>query len=465
MDGKTKVGINGFGRIGRQVFRTISERHPDTLEVVAINDLTDAATNAHLFKYDSTYGVYPGSVTPKGADLEIDGRTVRVFSERNPADLKWADEGVEIVIESTGIFTDADKAAGHLQGGAKKVIISAPAKGEDITLVLGVNEDQYDSATHNVVSNASCTTNCVAPMAKVLNDSFGIEQALMSTIHAYTNDQSILDQVHSDLRRSRAAANSIIPTTTGAAKAVTLVIPELAGRIDGMAYRVPVITGSVTDLTATLSKPASVDDVNEAFRSVSDGAMKGILGYSDEPLVSVDYIGNPNSCTIDGLSTALTGRRLREGRRLVRQRVGLLEPNRRPGELHSRQRLLTTAFPLRHPAALEAPSLCVRGARTAIGPADSGRVGNFPPRAGEYLYAWAYNLSQLRYLGRKVVTRVRCRGYGSRFKKKWESAKSRQETGNDDHPRSGNYYGHKWPSRFAGFQGWAGTRPRMERRR
>ena len=307
MNGKTKVGINGFGRIGRQVFRTISERHPDTLEVVAINDLTDAATNAHLFKYDSTYGIYPGSVVPKGDDLEIDGRTVRVFSERNPADLPWAGEGVEIVIESTGIFTDGDKAAGHLQGGARKVIISAPAKGEDITLVLGVNEDQYDPASHNVLSNASCTTNCVAPMAKVLNDSFGIEHALMSTIHAYTNDQSILDQVHSDLRRSRAAANSIIPTTTGAAKAVTLVIPELAGRIDGMAYRVPVITGSVTDLTASLSKSASVDDVNEAFRSASSGAMKDVLGYSEEPLVSVDYIGNPNSCTIDGLSTAVTG--------------------------------------------------------------------------------------------------------------------------------------------------------------
>ncbi len=308
MNGKTKVGINGFGRIGRQVFRTISERHPDTLEVVAINDLTDAATNAHLFKYDSTYGVYPGDVTPRGDDLEIDGRTVKVFSERNPADLKWAGEGVEIVIESTGIFTDGDKAAGHLEGGAKKVIISAPAKGEDITLVLGVNEDQYDPASHNVLSNASCTTNCVAPMAKVLNDAFGIEHALMSTIHAYTNDQSILDQVHSDLRRARAAANSIIPTTTGAAKAVTLVIPELAGRIDGMAYRVPVITGSVTDLTASLSKSASVDDVNEAFKSASSsGAMKDVLGYSDEPLVSVDYIGNPNSCTIDGLSTAVTG--------------------------------------------------------------------------------------------------------------------------------------------------------------
>ncbi len=307
MDGKTKVGINGFGRIGRQVFRTISERHPDTLSVVAVNDLTDASTNAHLFKYDSTYGVYPGTVEAPGGDLEIDGRTVKVFSERDPAALDWSGVGAEIVIESTGIFTDAGKAGGHLNGGAKKVIISAPAKGEDITLVLGVNQDRYDPAKHTVVSNASCTTNCVAPMVKALHDAFGIEHALMSTIHAYTNDQSILDQVHSDLRRSRAAANSIIPTTTGAAKAVTLVIPELAGRIDGMAYRVPVITGSVTDLTATLGKPASVEEVNDAFKSVAKGTMKGILEYSDEPLVSVDYIGNPSSCTIDGLSTAMTG--------------------------------------------------------------------------------------------------------------------------------------------------------------
>ncbi len=304
---KVKVGINGFGRIGRQVFRTISERHPDTLEVVAINDLGDAATNAHLFKYDSTYGVYSGSVEASGDDLIIDGRTIKVFSERNPADLKWGDAGVELVVESTGIFTDATKAAGHLNGGAKKVIISAPAKNEDITVVLGVNQDDYDPSQHKVISNASCTTNCVAPMAKVLHDDFGIESALMSTIHAYTNDQRILDQVHSDLRRARAAANSIIPTTTGAAKAVTQVIPELTGRIDGMAYRVPVITGSVTDLTCKLERTASAGEINEAFKTASANGLKGVLGVSDEPLVSVDYIGNPNSCTIDALSTAAVG--------------------------------------------------------------------------------------------------------------------------------------------------------------
>jgi glyceraldehyde 3-phosphate dehydrogenase len=305
---KTKVGINGFGRIGRQVFRTISERHGDTLEVVAINDLGDAATNAHLFKFDSTYGRYAGTVEAKDGALIIDGLNIASFSERNPSQIKWADVGVEIVIESTGFFTDATKAAGHLTGGAKKVIISAPAKNEDLTVVLGVNQDQYDPSVHNVVSNASCTTNCVAPMAKVLHDRFGIESALMSTIHAYTNDQKILDQVHDDLRRSRAAANSIIPTTTGAAKAVTLVIPELKGKIDGMAYRVPVITGSVTDLTVKLTKNASLADVNEAYRqaSMSDN-FHHILGYSDEPLVSVDYIGNSNSCTIDSLATSAIG--------------------------------------------------------------------------------------------------------------------------------------------------------------
>ncbi|MDA0595618.1 MAG: type I glyceraldehyde-3-phosphate dehydrogenase [Chloroflexi bacterium] len=305
---KTKVGINGFGRIGRQVFRTISERHGDTLEVVAINDLGDAATNAHLFKFDSTYGRYAGTVEAKDGALIIDGRNIASFSERDPSQIKWADVGVEIVIESTGFFTDATKAAGHLTGGAKKVIISAPAKNEDLTVVLGVNDDQYNPSSHNIVSNASCTTNCVAPMAKVLNDSFGIESALMSTIHAYTNDQNILDQVHSDLRRSRAAASSIIPTTTGAAKAVTLVIPELKGKIDGMAYRVPVITGSVTDLTVKLTKNASLADVNEAYREASmKGSLHHILGYSDEPLVSVDYIGNPNSCTIDSLATSAVG--------------------------------------------------------------------------------------------------------------------------------------------------------------
>ena len=305
---KTKVGINGFGRIGRQVFRTISERHGDTLEVVAINDLGDAATNAHLFKFDSTYGRYAGTVEAKDGALIIDGRNIASFSERDPSQIKWADVGVEIVIESTGFFTDATKAAGHLSGGAKKVIISAPAKNEDLTVVLGVNDDQYNPSSHNIVSNASCTTNCVAPMAKVLHDNFGIESALMSTIHAYTNDQKILDQNHDDLRRSRAAANSIIPTTTGAAKAVTLVIPELKGKIDGMAYRVPVITGSVTDLTVKLTKNASLADVNEAYREASmKGSLHHILGYSDEPLVSVDYIGNPNSCTIDSLATSAVG--------------------------------------------------------------------------------------------------------------------------------------------------------------
>lgn len=305
---KTKIGINGFGRIGRQVFRTISERHGDTLEVVAINDLGDAATNAHLFKFDSTYGRYSGTVEAKDGGLIIDDREITSFSERDPSKINWGDVGVDLVIESTGFFTDATKAAGHLEGGAKKVIISAPAKNEDLTVVLGVNDSQYDPSAHNVISNASCTTNCVAPMAKVLHDSFGIESALMSTIHAYTNDQKILDQVHEDLRRARAAANSIIPTTTGAAKAVTLVIPELEGKIDGMAYRVPVITGSVTDLTVKLESKASLEDVNEAFRqaSMSDG-LHGILGYSDEPLVSVDYIGNSNSCTIDSLATSAVG--------------------------------------------------------------------------------------------------------------------------------------------------------------
>jgi glyceraldehyde 3-phosphate dehydrogenase len=305
---KTKVGINGFGRIGRQVFRTITERHGDSLEVVAVNDLGDAATNAHLFKFDSTYGRYSGTVEEENGALKIDGRTITSFSERDPSKIEWGDVGAEIVIESTGFFTDANQASGHLGGTVKKVIISAPAKNEDITVVLGVNDSQYDPSAHNVISNASCTTNCVAPMAKVLHDSFGIESALMSTIHAYTNDQNILDQLHSDLRRARAAANSIIPTTTGAAKAVTIVIPELEGKIDGMAYRVPVITGSVTDLTVKLTRNASLADVNEAYRqaSMSDG-LHGILGYSDEPLVSVDYIGNANSCTIDSLATSAVG--------------------------------------------------------------------------------------------------------------------------------------------------------------
>jgi len=302
---KTRVGINGFGRIGRQVFRTISERHGETLEVAAINDLGNVTTNAHLLKFDSAYGRYSGTVESGNGALMIDGRTIHSSSERDPSEIRWGDVGVDIVVESTGFFTDATKAAGHLQGGANKVIISAPAKNEDLTVVIGVNDEQYDPTVHKVVSNASCTTNCVAPMAKVLHDTFGIESALMSTIHAYTNDQSILDRNHDDLRRARAAANSIIPTTTGAAKAVTLVIPELKGKIDGIAYRVPVITGSVTDLAVKLTNNASPREVNEAYRQASQKSLHGILGYSDEPLVSVDYIGNENSCTIDSLATSV----------------------------------------------------------------------------------------------------------------------------------------------------------------
>ncbi len=302
---RTKIGINGFGRIGRQVFRTISERHPDKLQVVAINDLANPQQQAHLLKYDSTYGRYDGDVEPGDGSLTINGEQITAFSERDPGQIPWSDAGADIVIESTGFFTDAGQASAHLGGSVKKVIISAPATNEDITIVLGVNQDEYDPAEHNVISNASCTTNCVAPMAKVLNDSFGIEHALMSTIHAYTNDQAILDQVHSDLRRARAAANSIIPTTTGAAKAVTLAIPELAGKIDGMAYRVPVITGSVTDLTVRLSKSVTADEVNDAFRAGEAGELNGVVHVSDEPLVSSDYIGDPHSCTIDALSTAV----------------------------------------------------------------------------------------------------------------------------------------------------------------
>ena len=308
---RTKIGINGFGRIGRQVFRTISQRHPDKLQVVAINDLANPQQQAHLLKYDSTYGRYDGEVEIVEDALIINGETITVFSERDPAKIPWSDTGVDIVIESTGFFTDATQASAHLsgdvRGDVRKVIISAPATNEDITIVLGVNDDQYDPAVHNVISNASCTTNCVAPMASVLNESFGIEHALMSTIHAYTNDQNILDQVHSDLRRARAAANSIIPTTTGAAKAVTLAIPELQGKIDGMAYRVPVITGSVTDLTVQLSQPATAQEINEAFRISAAGRLNGVIHVSDEPLVSADYIGDPHSCTIDALSTVVIG--------------------------------------------------------------------------------------------------------------------------------------------------------------
>ena len=303
----TRIGINGFGRIGRQVVRAAIERHPENLEVVAVNDLTDTETNAYLFKYDTNYGAYPGNVEATQDGVAIDGRVVKVLAEREPSNLPWGELGVEIVVESTGHFTDAGKAAGHLEGGAKKVIISAPAKGEDLTLVLGVNEDRYDAQKHNILSNASCTTNCVATMAHVLHDRFGIEQALMTTIHSYTNDQKILDQVHEDLRRSRAAAMNIIPTTTGAARAVGVVLPELRGKIHGMAFRVPTSTVSVTDLVAVIEKGASVTEINAVYKEASHNSLSGIMEYTEEPLVSSDFKRNPHSSIIDGPSTMSMG--------------------------------------------------------------------------------------------------------------------------------------------------------------
>jgi len=311
-----KIGINGFGRIGRQVLRAVNEYHPDSLEVVAVNDLFPTSTNAHLFKYDSNYGKYPGTVEVSEGDLIVDGERIKVFAESDPGKLPWADLGVEIVVESTGVFRDAkgDPAAGKpganvhiVQGGAKKVIISAPGKNVDLTLVLGVNDDEYDPAKHHIVSNASCTTNCLAPAAKVVHDNFVIKRALMTTIHAYTNGQRILDLAHKDMRRARAAGLSIIPTTTGAAKAVALVIPDLEGKFDGYALRVPTPTVSVVDFVAELEKSASVESVNAAFKAASEGPMQGILGYSEEPLVSIDYKGDPRSSIIDSLSTMMMG--------------------------------------------------------------------------------------------------------------------------------------------------------------
>jgi len=299
-----KVGINGFGRIGRQVFKAIHDLHPDKLEVVAVNDLTDSRTNAHLLKYDSTYGPFPGDIAATDDSISVDGQTIRVLAQRDPAAIPWQDLGVEIVVESTGLFTDAARARAHIDGGrAKKVIISAPAKGEDLTVVLGVNEHKYDPAQHHVVSNASCTTNCIGPVVKVLHDSFGLEKGFMTTIHAYTNDQVILDTVHKDLRRARSAGLNIIPTTTGAAKAVTLVMPEMKGRLDGMAFRVPTATVSVCDFVACVRRPVTVDDVNGAFRDAASESMRGILGYCDEPLVSSDFKGDPRSSIFDSLST------------------------------------------------------------------------------------------------------------------------------------------------------------------
>ena len=299
----TRIGINGFGRIGRQVLRATLERHADKLSVAAINDLTDAKTNAHLLKYDSTYGRYPGTVEAADDALIVNGKAIKVLAERDPASLPWGDLGVDIVIESTGLFTDAAKAANHVKAGAKKVIISAPANGEDFMVVLGVNDDQYDPKRHHVMSNASCTTNSVAPMMKVLNDAFTVRRGLMNTIHSYTNDQRILDQFHTDLRRARSAATNIIPTTTGAARACGVVIPELQGKIHGMSLRVPTATVSVTDLVADLGRKVTVEEVNAAFKEAAEGPLKGILEYADEPLVSSDFIGNPHSCILDSLST------------------------------------------------------------------------------------------------------------------------------------------------------------------
>ncbi len=303
-----KIGVNGFGRIGRNFLRAAKQRGVD-LDMVAVNDITDAATLAHLLKYDSVLGTYPGDVHVSDNGITVDGDELRVLAERDPANLPWKALGVEIVIESTGLFTSREKAAMHLEAGAQKVLISAPAKGEDITVVLGVNDDAYDPATHHVISNASCTTNCVAPMAKVLDDAFGLEQAFMTTIHAYTNDQAILDMPHKDLRRARAAAVNIIPTSTGAAKATGLVLPHLKGKLDGIAMRVPVPDGSVTDLVATVGRDVTVEDINAAFAAAAnEGALAGKLVYTEDPIVSSDIVGTPASCTFDSLSTMVMGR-------------------------------------------------------------------------------------------------------------------------------------------------------------
>ncbi|HWP62655.1 MAG TPA: type I glyceraldehyde-3-phosphate dehydrogenase [Candidatus Binatia bacterium] len=301
-----RVGINGFGRIGRQTLKALLERAPE-VEVVAVNDLVETSLNALLFKHDSTYGAYPGTVDHTEDSLVIDGRQIRVLKEADPANLPWRDLGVDIVVESTGRFTDAAKARAHLEAGAKKVIITAPAKGEDVTIVLGVNDAVYDPERHHIISNASCTTNCLAPAAKVVHDLCTIERGLMNTIHSYTNDQRILDVAHKDPRRARSAGQNIIPTTTGAAKALALVIPDLKGKFDGFSLRVPTPTVSVVDFTADVARPTSVEELNEAFRAAAAGPMKGILGVSDEPLVSSDFRGDSRSSIIDAQSTMVMG--------------------------------------------------------------------------------------------------------------------------------------------------------------
>jgi glyceraldehyde 3-phosphate dehydrogenase len=301
------VGINGFGRIGRNFYRALAAQGAD-VEIVGVNDLTDNATLAHLLKYDSILGRLDGDVKATDDAIVVGGKKIAALAERDPAKLPWGDLGADIVIESTGFFTDADKARGHLDAGARKVIISAPAKGEDATIVMGVNQDIYDPANHAIISNASCTTNCLAPMAKVINDTFGIENGLMTTIHAYTNDQVILDYPHKDLRRARAAALNMIPTSTGAAKAIGLALPELKGKLDGYAMRVPTPTGSATDLTVNLSKEATAEEINAAIKAAADGPLKGILEYTEDPIVSTDIVTNPASCIFDAGITKVIGK-------------------------------------------------------------------------------------------------------------------------------------------------------------
>jgi len=305
----SRIAINGFGRIGRQCLRALFERHPD-IDLAAVNDLGDVKTMAHLFKHDSNYGNYPGTVTHGADSLTIDGRTIKLFAERDPGKLPWQDLGIDLVIESTGLFTDAAKAKAHLDAGARRLIISAPAKGDDITICLGVNEEKFDPAKHRIISNASCTTNCLAPLVKVLNDELVITGGTMTTIHSYTNDQRILDYPHEDLRRARAAALNIIPTSTGAARALHLVIPEIKGKLDGFALRVPTPTVSIVDLVVAVEKATSKDAVNGLFHTYASGRMKDILGVSDEPLVSMDYKGDPRSSIVDAASTMVVGGKL-----------------------------------------------------------------------------------------------------------------------------------------------------------
>jgi glyceraldehyde 3-phosphate dehydrogenase len=303
----TRIGINGFGRIGRQTFKAMLDYHPDALEVVAVNDLTDTQTNAHLLKYDSNYGRFPGEVQAEAGAIVVNGRRVAIIAERDPAKIPWRELGAELVIESTGLFTDARKAAAHFEGGAKRIIISAPAKNEDITIVLGVNEHAYDPAQHRILSNASCTTNGLAPVAKVLHDRWVIQKGLLTTVHSYTNTQRLLDMATKDLRDARAAALNIVPSTTGAARAVGLVIPELQGRFSGMSFRVPTPTVSVVDFVADLGSEVTVEEVNAAFKEAAEGPLRGIMAYTEEPLVSMDFKGDPHSTIVSGLDTLVVG--------------------------------------------------------------------------------------------------------------------------------------------------------------